>query len=203
MFQTTAERRCELTRLRPSGLNPTWLTGLVSAASGDPYGAPVFASHTKTDPLYEAAANSRPSGLRSSEAAMSSPTDSGARIGRPVPTSTMDTEPESSLAISALPSSAKIAASTSTFPIASGSPTRRPVATSQIPTVPGAPGATIRFESGLKEIDCAPPPGGLVVIGPAITRPLVASHSVTWFASCPPAAMTLPSGLYRTTESMG
>ena len=71
--------------------------------------------------------------------------------------STMDTEPESSLAISVRPPSAKIAASTSALPIASGSPTRRPVATSQIPTVPGAPGTAIRFESGLKEIDCAPP----------------------------------------------
>ena len=91
--------------------------------------------------------------------------------GRPVvpfAMSTMDTEPESSLAISVRPPSAKIAASTSALPIASGSPTRRPVATSQIPTVPGAPGTAIRFESGLKEIDCAPPvPGGLVDDRPA------------------------------------
>ena len=59
------------------------------------------------------------------------------------------------------------------------------MATSQIPTVPGAPGTAIRFESGLKEIDCAPPdPGGLVVIGRPITRPVAVAHSVTWFVSC-------------------
>ena len=50
-FQTTAERRCELTRVRPSGLNVTSLTGLVPAVSGEPYGAPVFASHTNTGPV--------------------------------------------------------------------------------------------------------------------------------------------------------
>ena len=110
--------------------------------------------------------------------------------------STIDTEPASSLAISVRPSAVKIAASTSAFPTASGLPTRRPVATSQIPTVPGAPGTAIRFESGLKETHCAPPvPGGLAMIGRPITRPLAASHSVTWFVSCGPAAMTLPSGL--------
>ena len=70
------------------------------------------------------------------------------------------------------------------------------MATSQIPTVPGAPGTAIRFESGLKAIDCAPPvPGGLVTIGRPITRPVAVSQSVTWFVSCGPAAMTLPSGL--------
>ena len=62
MFQTTAEPTCELTRVWPSGLNSTSLVGVVSAVSGDPYGTPVFASHTKTDPSKEAAANSRPSG---------------------------------------------------------------------------------------------------------------------------------------------
>ena len=60
---------CALTRVRPSGLNATSLTGLVSAVSGEPYGSPVFASHTKTDPSNDAAASSRPSGLRSSESA--------------------------------------------------------------------------------------------------------------------------------------
>src|SRR5215218_3078867 len=115
--------------------------------------------------------------------------------------STIDTEPESSLAISVRPPSAKIASSTSARPIESGFPARRPVATSQIPTVPGAPGTAIRFESGLKEIDCAPPPGGFVSIGAAITRPLTASQRVTWLSSCPPAAITEPSGLYRTMES--
>ncbi len=96
----------------------------------------------------------------------------------------MDTEPESSLAITIRPPAAKIAFPTSTLPIASGSPTRRPVATSQIPTVPRAPGTTIRFESGLKEIDCAPPvPGGFVMIGRPIIRPLAVAHNVTWFSS--------------------
>ena len=146
--------------------------------------------------MSEAAATSRPSGLRVSAAATSSPTESGFRIGRPVSMSTKDTEPESSLAISVRPRSAKIASSTSTLPIASGLPTRRPVATSQIPTVPGAPGTAIRFESGLKEIDWAPPePGGLTMIGRPTTRPVATSQSVTWFVSCGPAAMTLPSGL--------
>jgi hypothetical protein len=31
-----------------SGLNTTWLTGLASAVSSAPYGAPVLTSHTKT-----------------------------------------------------------------------------------------------------------------------------------------------------------
>ena len=62
----------------------------------------------------------------------------------------------------------------------------------------------MRFESGLKEIRCAPPdPGGLTVIGRPITRPVAVAHSVTWFVSCGPAAMTVPSGLYRTVESAG
>src|ERR671930_318673 len=59
MLQTTAERRCELTRVRPSGLKATSLPGLVSAVSAEPYGAPVFVVHTKTGPSYEAAATSR------------------------------------------------------------------------------------------------------------------------------------------------
>ena len=108
----------------------------------------------------------------------------------------MDTEPESSLAITIRPPAAKIAFPTSSLPTVSGSATRRPVATSQIPTVPRAPGTTIRFESGLKAIDCAPPvPGGFVMIGRPITRPLAVSHRVTWLVSCGPAATTLPSGL--------
>jgi hypothetical protein len=69
-----------------------------------------------------------------------------------------DTVPESSPAITARPPPVKIAASTSALPIASGAPTRLPVATSQIPTVPASPWTAIRFESGLKEIDCAPDP---------------------------------------------
>ena len=108
----------------------------------------------------------------------------------------MDTEPESSLAISVRPPLAKIAISTGALPMASGFPTPRPVATSQMPTVPGAPGTAIHFESGLKEMRCAPPEsGGLVTIGRPSTRPLAAAHNVTWLDSSPPAAMTLPSGL--------
>ena len=157
MFQTTAERRCELTRVRPSGLNATSLTGLVSAVSGGAVRRAGLRVPEEDRPVERRRGQQPPSGLRSSAAAGSSPTDSGGRIGRPVAMSTRDTEPESSLAISVRPPSAKIAASTSSLPIASGSPTRRPVATSQIPTVPGAPGTAIRFESGLKAIDCAPP----------------------------------------------
>ena len=69
MFQTTADSWWALTRVRPSGLNATSLTGLVSTVSADPYGSPVFAFHTKTDPSNVAAASRRPSGLRSSESA--------------------------------------------------------------------------------------------------------------------------------------
>ena len=195
MLHTTAERRCALTRVRPSGLNATSLGGLVSARSGAPYGSPDRTSQTKTGPAKDAAASSRPSGLSESAAAGSLPTDHGRRTARPVAISTTDTEPESSLAIRTRPPRAKIASSTSALPTAMGLPMRRPVATSQMPTDPGAPGTAMRFESGLKEIDCAPPPGGLVVIGPATTRPLAASHSVTWFDSWPPAAITVPSGL--------
>ena len=169
MFQTTAERRCELTRVRPSGLNATSLPGLVSTVSGEPYGVPVFVSQTKTGPSNEAAASSRPSGLRSSAPAGLLPTDSGGPTRRPVPTLTMDTEPESSLAISVRPRSAKIAASTAALSDLEWLSDAPPVATSQIPTVPGVPGTAIRLESGLNAIDCAPPPGGLVMIGRPIT----------------------------------
>src|SRR4029453_5099203 len=139
--------------------------------SGARYGAPFFVCHTNTGPSYEPAARRRPSGLRSSEPAGSVPTESGGRIGRPLRTSAGDTEPELSLAISVRPPLAKIASFTPALPITSGDPTRRPVATSQIPTVPEAPGTAIRLESGLKEIDCAPPPGGLVVVRLPLTRP--------------------------------
>ena len=117
--QTTAELRCELARVRPSGLNATPLTGLVSALSGEPYGKPVSTSQTKTDPSNEPAANNRPPGLRSSEATGSLPAESGGPSGRPVPMSTMYTDPESSLAINVRPPSAKITASTFSLPTSS------------------------------------------------------------------------------------
>src|SRR5262249_40290015 len=99
MFHTTAERRCELASVRPSGLKAMPLTELVSAVSGVPYWTPVLTSQTKTGPSKEPAARRRPSGLRSSEPAGLSPTESGGRARPPGPTPAEGTPPGASLAL--------------------------------------------------------------------------------------------------------
>ena len=168
MLQTTAERRCALTRVRPSGLNATSLTGLVSAVSGEPYGTPVFASHTKTEPV-ERRSGQQPSVRTEVErvgglvADRQRPADRSARCdvdhGHRAGLVARDQRPaavgEDRLLDVLAPDRERL-------------PDPAPVATSQIPTVPGAPGTAIRFESGLKAIECAPPDsGGFVSIGAA------------------------------------
>ena len=196
MFQTTAERWCELTRVRPSGLNSTSLTGLVSAMSGEPYGVPVFTSHTKTGPSYEPAASSRPSGLRSSEPAGLLPTDRGGPSGRPV------RDVDHGYRAGVVARDQRPAAVGEDRRVHVGAPDREwlsdPAPRGDVPD-PDGPGSArdgdpprIRAEGDRLR---AARPGGLVMIGRPITRPLAAAHSVTWFACCPPAAMTLPSGL--------
>ena len=201
-FQTTAERRCELTRVRPSGLNATSLTGLVSAVSGEPYGAPVFVSHTKTDPSNEAAATSRPSGLRSSEAGGLSPTDSGGRIGRPV----RDIDEGHRAGVVARDQRPAALGEDRRLDVFASDHERLPdpAPRGDLPDPDGSRSARngdplrIRAEGDRLR---APGRGGFVSIGAAITRPLAASQRVTWLSSIPPAAITEPSGLYRTAES--
>ena len=204
MFQTTAERRCELTRVRPSGLNTTSLTGLVSARQrGAVRRAGLRVPH-EDRPVERAAASSRPSGLRSSESATSLPTDSGGPTASPLSTSTMDTEPESSLAISVRPPRRR---SPPPRPRSRSRAASDPAPRGDLPD-PDGPGSArdgdpLRVRAEGDRLRAADLRRVRRRSAAPITRPLAASHRVTWFVSCPPAAMTLPSGLKRTVASAG